>query len=141
MISSPYWVTDPEKIANIVANVLERKEELKVSENIKVNYKDEASKQNATVAMLNALQNGDGIHIRYDNLPGNTSWHSMSVVGAHIENGNIILNVRDYLVDDEYIKTYINTRTMELYRYNGKTKKRYPIDRNIQYFRITGFEK
>ncbi|HRR06983.1 MAG TPA: hypothetical protein P5105_06835, partial [Victivallales bacterium] len=80
--------------------------------------------QKVTGKIIEALKSGGSAEIRYGADPNKStsSAHSMRVTGSFIENGKVILSIKDTAAPT--VKTYVDTSTMELYtlKYNKKTK-------------------
>jgi len=83
-----------------------------------------ASGKEVTKDIISALQSGGSAQVRY-------SGHSMCVTGSYIENGTVILNIKDTASPNR--KTYVDTSTMSLYTLN-KENERVPSDRVLTHY-------
>lgn len=81
--------------------------------------------QKVTGKIIEALKSGGSAEIRYGADPNKStsSAHSMRVTGSFIENGKVILSIKD--TSAPKIKTFVDTSTMELY-----TMVQDPLDKN-----------
>ncbi len=80
---------------------------------------------NATKKIIEALKSGGSAEIRYGADPNKStsSAHSMRVTGSFIENGKVILSIKDTAAPNT--KTFVDTSTMKLY-----TMVQDPLDKN-----------
>lgn len=94
------------------------------------------SKQAATKEIVETLNNNGSVQIRYDadpTKPGSVA-HSMRVTGSFIENGNVVLTIKDTYYPDK--ETFVDTSTYTLYR-KDKDGRRVEIERPVYNYRPT----
>nr|HPJ36567.1 hypothetical protein [Spirochaetota bacterium] len=120
---SAYWVRSFSGIVDAVAAV-KKVDASNISIPKKLITTTSESGAKATKDIVNALQSGGSAQVRY-------SGHSMRVTGSFIENGNVILNIKDTAFPNR--KTYVDTSTMSLYTLNKK-KERVPSDRVLTHY-------
>lgn len=111
----PYWVNDFSDCVMAVAEVKKVDASNILIADKLVKTTPSANKEVAN-EIIRALDSGGSAQVRY-------SGHSMRVDGAFIENGVIILSIKDTASPNK--KTYVDTSSMMLYtlKYNKSTKQ------------------
>ena len=94
------------------------------------------TKQAVTKDIVDTLNNNGSVQIRYDadpTKPGTVA-HTMRVTGSFIENGNVILTIKDTYYPDK--ETFVDTSTYILYR-KDKDGRRVESERPVYNYRPT----
>ena len=139
----PYYVNYPvEKLIQTVAKIANVDGSTIKVIDTDINGNDPQSREKGAVAIVNAMQNGNGIHIRYGAGDGSDSWHSMTVISTSYDKaGDPIAIIRDTGKGlagarlDEPKNAYVNMRTMKLYIYDVKEGKYVESTRPIKYIK------
>ena len=153
---APYWVNDFPDLVKTVAAVkknlpAETKSQLQASATIggfnnltcpnegKIIKSD--TRQVATKEIVETLKNKGAVQIRYDADPSkpDSVAHTMRVTGSFVENGNVILKIKD--TNKPKTETFVNASTMQLYTIGKDNDKVYSKRPVINYRPITNNQK
>ena len=96
----------------------------------------DAKKDDVTKQIINTIKDGGSVQIRYAEDPSDpdSNAHTMRVTGSFIEDGKIILKIKDTNHPD--VETFIDTSTYKLYTIDKNKKKTYS-ERPVYNFRPT----
>jgi len=133
-----YGVDDYDKLTQAVATVTGVSNNAKVGDLTLINRNDDTSRVNTTKTIIETIDDGGAVNIRFDKDPSNSksNAHTMSVTAASVDSsGNTILHVNDTNHPDT--PTYINTNTMTLYTEDDDEVKHESLRPILNYRTIT----